>query len=102
MAPVTFRTAIASCLLLFALASQTRSAPQNHRYAIRAGKTNSEALEIVVKAFSDAKTSLASINWYRNKLRGEGEKVPTARELKKKDAKKDTKKGGKKGGDPLE
>lgn len=51
--------------------------------AIRAGKTNEEALEAVKAEFPDAKTSLASINWYRNKLRSDGEKVPTARELKK-------------------
>ncbi|KFH18462.1 hypothetical protein ELZ19_06930 [Brucella abortus] len=63
--------------------------------AIRAGKTNEEALEAVKAEFPDAKTSLASINWYRNKLRSDGEKVPTARELKKKD-------GGEGSGDPLE
>lgn len=51
--------------------------------AIRAGATNEAALEAVKKEFPDAKTSLASINWYRNKLRQAGEKVPTARELKK-------------------
>lgn len=51
--------------------------------AIRAGKTNEEALEAVKAEFPEAKTSLASINWYRNKLRSDGEKVPTARELKK-------------------
>lgn len=51
--------------------------------AIRAGKTNDEALEAVKAEFPEAKTSLASINWYRNKLRSNGEKVPTARELKK-------------------
>ena len=51
--------------------------------AIRAGKTNEEALEAVKAEFPDAKTSLASINWYRNKMRSDGEKVPTARELKK-------------------
>lgn len=51
--------------------------------AIRAGKTNEEALEAVKAEFPDAKTSLASINWYRNKLRSDGEKVPTARELRK-------------------
>lgn len=55
--------------------------------AIKAGKTNEEALEAVQKEFPDAKTGLASINWYRNKLRSEGHKVPTARELKKKAAK---------------
>lgn len=51
--------------------------------AIRAGKTNEEALEAVRAEFPDAKTSLASVNWYRNKLRADGEGVPTARELKK-------------------
>jgi hypothetical protein len=59
--------------------------------AIRAGKTNEETLKAVMKAFPEAKTSLASINWYRNKLRGDGEKVPTARELKKTAAKTTTK-----------
>lgn len=51
--------------------------------AIRAGKTNEQALEAVQAEFPDAKTSLASINWYRNKLRSDGENVPTSRELKK-------------------
>ncbi|UFK26701.1 hypothetical protein [Roseobacter phage RDJL6] len=51
--------------------------------AIRAGKTNEQALEAVQAEFPDAKTSLASINWYRNKLRSDGEDVPTARDLKK-------------------
>ena len=64
--------------------------------AIRAGKTNEEALEAVRKKFPEAKTSLASINWYRNKARSDGEKVPTARELKKKAKAKASKK------DPLE
>lgn len=52
--------------------------------AIRAGKTNEEALAAVRAEYPEAKTSLASINWYRNKARSDGEKVPTARELKKK------------------
>lgn len=51
--------------------------------AIRAGKTNEQALEAVKKAFPDKNTTMASINWYRNKLRGDGEKVKTAREMKK-------------------
>lgn len=49
---------------------------------VRDGKTNEEVLAAVKEAFPDAKTSMASINWYRNKLRGDGESVPTARELK--------------------
>jgi hypothetical protein len=51
--------------------------------AIRAGKTNEETLDIVRGEFPDAKTTLASVNWYRNKLRGDGESVPMARDLKK-------------------
>ncbi|MEE8608967.1 MAG: hypothetical protein V3S55_15290 [Nitrospiraceae bacterium] len=51
--------------------------------AIRAGKTNEETLAVVKKEFPEAKTTMASINWYRNKLRGDGDKsVKTSRELK--------------------
>lgn len=57
---------------------------------IRDGKTNEEVLAAIKEQFPDAKTSMASINWYRNKLRGDGENVPTARELKA-DAKAETK-----------
>jgi hypothetical protein len=56
--------------------------------AILAGKTNEQALEAVSKAHPGANTGMASINWYRNKLRAEGAKlkgsskpVPTSREL---------------------
>lgn len=49
---------------------------------IRGGKTNEEVLAAIKEQFPDAKTSMASINWYRNKLRNDGEEVPTARELK--------------------
>ena len=49
---------------------------------IRGGQTNEEVLAAIKKQFPNAKTSMASINWYRNKLRGDGENVPTARELK--------------------
>ena len=52
--------------------------------AIRSGMTNEDALVAVQEEFPDAKTSLASINWYRQKLRSDGDKsVKTARELKK-------------------
>lgn len=57
---------------------------------IRSGHTNEEVLAAVKEKFPEAKTSMASINWYRNKLRGDGEEVPTARELKA-DAKAGTK-----------
>ncbi len=77
--------------------------------AIRAGKTNDEALEAVKEAHPDKKTTLQSINWYRGKLRAEGAKlkgsskpIPTSRELKTKaktQAVKDAKANG--GTDPL-
>lgn len=52
--------------------------------AIKAGKTNQEALEAVKAEFPEAKTTLSSINWYRNKLRADGtEGVKSARELAK-------------------
>ena len=52
--------------------------------AIKSGMTNEEALVAVQEEFPDGKTSLASINWYRNRLRSDGDKsVKTARELKK-------------------
>lgn len=49
---------------------------------IRNRATNEEVLAAVKEKFPEAKTSMASVNWYRNFLRGEGENVPTARELK--------------------
>lgn len=50
--------------------------------AILAGKTNEEAFKAVQEAFPEAKTSMASINWYRNKLRSDGHDVKTSRELR--------------------
>lgn len=50
--------------------------------AIRKGATNQEALEAVQAQFPDCNTSLASINWYRTKLRKDGEPVKSSRELK--------------------
>jgi hypothetical protein len=49
--------------------------------AILAGATNQEALDAVQLAFPEGKTSLSSINWYRNKLRKDGADVKTARAL---------------------
>lgn len=51
---------------------------------IRAGKTNEEVLAGIKEAFPDSNTTMASVNWYRNKLRTDGEKIPTSRELKPK------------------
>lgn len=52
--------------------------------ALRDGKDNDETLALVQKKFPDASVSISSIAWYRNKLRSDGEKVPTAREIKAK------------------
>jgi hypothetical protein len=53
------------------------------REAILANKTNDEALELVKAESPDANTSVATVSWYRNQLRKDGHKVPTARELNK-------------------
>lgn len=45
--------------------------------AIIAGKTNQEALDEVRKRFPDAETSLASVAWYRSRLRRKGEGILT-------------------------
>jgi hypothetical protein len=49
---------------------------------IREGKSNKDVLETLQKEFPTAKTTMASVNWYRNNLRAKGEKVPSAREVK--------------------
>ena len=54
--------------------------------AIRAGRTNEQALAAVMKEFPKAKTTLSSVNWYRNTLRKDDKTIPTARDLKPKKA----------------
>lgn len=49
---------------------------------IRDGKSNQEVLDAIKEQFPDNKTTMASVNWYRNRLRQDGENVPTARSLK--------------------
>lgn len=51
--------------------------------AIKAGKDNKEVLAEVMKAFPEAKTKMASINWYRNKVREEDPSVKTSRDISK-------------------
>lgn len=48
-----------------------------------AGKTNEEVLDAIKREFPDASTSMASVNWYRNRMRAEGYDVKTSRELRK-------------------
>lgn len=56
--------------------------------SILAGMTNEDAFKAVQAAHPEAKTTMASINWYRNKLRQDGTKcadgsdVKTSRELR--------------------
>jgi hypothetical protein len=51
------------------------------RKAIKAGATNAEALATVKAAHPDAKTTMASVAWYRNDMRKAGQKVKTSREI---------------------
>lgn len=54
--------------------------------AIKGGATNEEALLAVQAEFPEKRTTIASINWYRNKARSTDPSIPTARELKKQQA----------------
>jgi hypothetical protein len=50
---------------------------------LRAGATNDVALAAAKAEFPGSATTLATVSWYRNSLRGKGEAVPTAREAAK-------------------
>lgn len=54
------------------------------RQAITAGATNDEALDAVKAKFPQAATSMASISWYRSKLRKDDTNIPTDREAREK------------------
>lgn len=49
--------------------------------AIKARKDNKEVLALVKAQFPEAKTGMASINWYRNKAREEDPSLPTSRSI---------------------
>jgi len=51
--------------------------------ALRDGLSNDDVLAAVKKAFPESNTSMASVNWYRNKLRSDGEDVKTSRQIRK-------------------
>ncbi|WP_027521732.1 hypothetical protein [Bradyrhizobium sp. Ec3.3] len=51
--------------------------------ALKRGKTNAEALAAAKKAHPYTTMSLPTVNWYRNRLRAEGAKVPSDREAKR-------------------
>jgi hypothetical protein len=53
---------------------------------LRAGQSNDDVLKGVLKKFPKAKTNLACVSWTRAKLRADGEKLKTNRELTAKKA----------------
>lgn len=53
------------------------------RERLAAGDTNDQALETVKIEFPASNTSKATVSWYRNQLRKQGEKIPTAAEARK-------------------
>ena len=52
--------------------------------AIREGLTNDEVLVRVYEQFPRARTSIASITWYRNSLKAAGENIMNSRDIKAK------------------
>lgn len=63
------------------MARDTRNIEKVAEDAIRRGLSNQEALDEVLRVHPNAKTKIASITWYRNRLRSNGENVPMAREI---------------------
>lgn len=51
------------------------------------GSNNEEALADILAQFPNAKTTINTVSWYRNKFRCEGHPIFTARELRIADAK---------------
>lgn len=49
---------------------------------ILAGSTNEQVLAAIQAKFPEAKTTKASVNWYRNKLRADHPDVQTSREIR--------------------
>ena len=52
--------------------------------AIREGLTNDEVLVRVYEQFPRARTSIASVTWYRNSLKAAGENIMNSRDIKAK------------------
>lgn len=50
---------------------------------IRSGGTNADALAAARARFPQARTTLASVAWYRSHLRSKGEKIPTDAEVRR-------------------
>lgn len=50
--------------------------------AFKARKNNASVRDFVLKKFPTSGISLATINWYRNKFRREGMKIPSEHELR--------------------
>jgi len=48
-----------------------------------AGRSNVDVLRAVIAAHPDAKTSVATVNWYRGQMRKQKKEVPTAREIRR-------------------
>ena len=63
------------------MARDTRNIEKVAEDAIRRGLSNQEALDEVLRVHPNAKTKIASVMWYRNRLRSNGENVPKAREI---------------------
>ena len=61
-----------------------KSAPETVIAALKRGKTNAEALAAVKRAHPYSTMSLPTVNWYRNRLRGDGAKILSERDCKRK------------------
>lgn len=50
--------------------------------AFKRGRNNAESLATVRRAFPTSGMSLSTVNWYRNKFRRDGMKIPSEHSLR--------------------
>jgi len=79
---VSVSEAVREALNHYLFTERWQSIGEVARKELQAGKTNAEVLEIVRKKFPGSSTSLASISWYRSKLRRTDPMVPTDRQAR--------------------
>lgn len=66
------------------MATKTPTTPAILLKALKAKKTNAQALAIVEKLHPRTKMTIATVNWYRNRFRRAGETIPTELEVNRK------------------
>ncbi len=79
---VSVSEAVREALNHYLFTERWKSVGETARRELEAGKTNQEVLDLIKDKFPGASTSLASVSWYRSKLRRTDPSVPTDRQAR--------------------